>query len=51
MRLTLRTKLLIAFFTVAVLGFLGLFFMSRLAYRQALTQTASSLHKDAVRIA
>ena len=51
MRLTLRTKLLIAFFAVAVLGFLGLFFMNRLAYRQALTQTASALHKDAIRIA
>ena len=51
MRLKLRTKLLIAFFAVALLGFLGLTAMGTLAYRQARSQTASSLHKEAVLIA
>ena len=51
MKLKLRTKLLIAFIVVALLGFLGLTFMGRLAYRQAISQTATSLHKQAVLIA
>ncbi|MBR5339764.1 MAG: HAMP domain-containing histidine kinase [Lachnospiraceae bacterium] len=51
MSLKLRTKLLIIFFAVAILGFLGLTAMGALAYRQALSQTATSLHKEAVLIA